>query len=289
MPIGRLGVCSWSLEPETPRSLVESLERLQPVGVRCVQLALTPLVESPRIGGELWSDVPKRLADAGITLLSGMLATVGEDYTSLSTIAATGGVRPDATWPATLARAARVAECAARLRLSLVTLHAGFIPHAPSMPEREVLLERLRTIADIFDQHDIEVALETGQEEADTLSDALIDLRRDTVGINFDPANMILYGMGEPVAALSHLAPRVRQVHIKDAIRTTTPGTWGSEVVAGTGDVDWNRFFDLLDALPQTVDLVIEREAGTSRERDIAAAAALVQDQLDRLAARRTS
>jgi len=282
MPIGRLGVCSWSLEPETPRSLVESLKR---VGVDCVQLALTPLVERP----EVWGEVPKRLADAGITLLSGMLATVGEDYSSLATIASTGGVRPDATWPATLSRATRVAECAKRLGLPLVTFHAGFIPHragghAPSRSEREVLIRRLRTIADVFDLHAIEVALETGQEEADTLADALGELRRETVGINFDPANMILYGMGEPVAALRHLAPRVRQVHVKDAVRTETPGTWGREVVAGTGEVDWDRFFDLLHAMPHTVDVVIEREAGTTRELDIVAAAELVRNQLARLA-----
>ena len=238
-----------------------------------MQLALVPVVEEAAV----WGPAISMLRDEGIEVVSGMLATVGEDYSTLQSIAATGGVRPDATWPQTLSRAARVADAAGESGIPLVTFHAGFIPHAASDPSREVLVERLRTVVDLFAARRVEVAFETGQEEADTLLLALDDLRRPRAGVNFDPANMVLYGMGDPIAALRKLAPRVRQVHIKDARPSAARGEWGTEVVAGTGSVDWSAFFGAVDALDPPVDLVIEREAGESREADIRAAIELVR------------
>lgn len=280
-PSGRLAVCSWSLCPEavpgasgprstgTPEALIEAVRQ---VGLDAVQLALVPVVEEP----EVWGDAVRRIRDAGIAIVSGMLATVGEDYSTLATIAATGGVRPDATWPATLTRAARVAELAGHQGIRLVTFHAGFIPHDARDPEREVLLERLRTVIDLFAARGVRVAFETGQEEADTLLSALEDLRRPDAGVNFDPANMILYGMGDPVAALRKLKPWVRQVHIKDALPSPTRGQWGREVVVGAGAVDWRGFFDVLRSIARPLDMVIEREAGATRIEDVRRAAEVV-------------
>lgn len=88
--VDRLAVCSWSLQAESPASLVE---RVLATGVRKVQLALDPLRERP----EIWANTPAKLADAGIGVVSGMFGTLGEDYTTLETIRETGGVVPDAT------------------------------------------------------------------------------------------------------------------------------------------------------------------------------------------------
>lgn len=65
------------------------------------------------------------------------------------------------------------------------------------------------------------------------------------------------------------LAPFLRSCHLKDAIATKVPGTWGDEVVVGTGQVDWRAFFRTLDEVRFTGDLAIEREAGTTRVADI--------------------
>jgi sugar phosphate isomerase/epimerase len=265
----RLGVCSWSLRPENSRDLVEKTVR---TGIRRVQLALTPLVERPAE----FADSAERLRGAGVAILSGMLETVGEDYSTIARIAETGGVRPDATWPATRSRAAAVARLAGELGLPLVTFHAGFLPHDRRDPERSVMLARLREVIDLFAERGVAVAFETGQEPADTLADCLEELARPSVGVNFDPANMILYGAGDPVAAIRRLAPWVRQVHVKDALPAATPGTWGSEVPAGEGAVDWTGFLTAVRALPRPVDLVIEREAGESREEDVRTAATLL-------------
>jgi sugar phosphate isomerase/epimerase len=88
--------------------------------------------------------------------------------------------------------------------------------------------------------------------------------------------------MDEPVAALARLAPWVRQIHVKDARRTRTKGTWGEEVPVGDGEVDWTRFFEVRRRENLAVDLVIEREAGEERVADIARAKALVERELAR-------
>ena len=83
---------------------------------------------------------------------------------------------------------------------------------------------------------------------------------------------MILYDKGNPIDALRDLGAWLKQVHIKDGKRTKVPGTWGEEVVAGTGDVPWRGFFATLRELNFAGYCCIEREAGNSRVEDIRAA-----------------
>ncbi len=265
-----LGVCSWSLQPATPAELAR---RVTATGLQHAQLALDPLrVGAWRVGRTL-----DRLRDAGVEVRSGMLGMRDEDYSTIASIRRTGGLRSDATWPANRAAAAQNAKLAARLGLRLVSFHAGFLPHERTDRERATLLERLGEVADVFADEGVTVALETGQETAEVLLDVLAELGRANVGVNFDPANMLLYGMGEPVAALAALAPHVRQIHVKDARRSGVPEQWGEEVPVGQGEVDWRAFFDVVRREGIDVDLMIEREAGTQRVDDIRAAAAIVR------------
>lgn len=270
----KLGVCSWSLLPSGPRDLAD---KVRVCGLTAVQLALDPL----RTAAWDADQTAEILRDAGIHIASGMMAPAGEDYSTLETIRATGGLRPDATWPANLDAARANAAIARRLGLSLVTLHAGAFPDDPSDRLYGVMLDRLRAVADTFAAHNLRVALETGQEPADRMVRILDRLARTNVGINFDPANMILYASGDPIPALRRLAPWVRQVHIKDALPTDIPGTWGREVPAGRGAVDWPAFFAEVARLPQPVDLMIEREAGADRTDDVRAARDLVTRHID--------
>lgn len=275
-PRTALGVCSWSLRPASAAELAKAVSAC---GVHGVQLHLDPIRE----GAWALESTRRELAEAGITILSGMMGMAGEDYTTLESIARTGGVRPDSTWHANFKAAERNATIAKELGLSLVTFHAGFLPHGGSheeQAERAKMIERLRQLAEVFGSRGVRVALETGQEKADTLLSVLRDVNAGLgdarrVGVNFDPANMILYGMGGPIAALRALRAQVVQVHIKDAIATTTHGTWGEEVPVGTGQVDWKAFFDVLRE-GTACDCVIEREAGEARVDDVRTARELV-------------
>jgi len=201
-----------------------------------------------------------------------MLGAVGEDYSSLEAIRRTGGLVPDATWPENWQNFQAGAALAKRMGLTLVTFHAGFLPHQSAGTADDRLTGRVRQVAEVFADHGLALALETGQETAETLREFLAQLDRPNVGVNFDPANMILYDQGDPVAALKVLGPWLRQCHIKDARRTRQPGTWGEEVPVGTGEVDWAGFFQTLEALRFNGDLMIEREAGNQRETDIESA-----------------
>ena len=259
----RLAVCSWSLQPA---SAGELFEKLAATGVSRLQVALDPLRENP---GAAWTDFEARRAKQGVTLVSGMFGTIGEDYTTLETIRRTGGVVPDATWQGNWKNVQATAALAERLGLKLVTFHAGFLPHEPADPAFAKLQGRLRQIADAFGARGIAIGLETGQEVADTLVGFLQKLERKNVGVNFDPANIVLYGKGDPVAALKQLVPWVRQCHVKDAVRTKTPGTWGEEVPVGKGEVDWKTLLGVLDAAGFDGPLCIEREAGNTRVADI--------------------
>ena len=258
----RLAVCSWSLQPSTPLDLIEKLRVSK---IPRVQLALDPLRESPT----LWKDIESLFRNDGIAIVSGMFGCVGEDYSTLETIRATGGIAPDITWSQNLANIHACAVIAERLDLPLVTFHAGFMPHEPTNPHFSKLLERIQKVAEIFAAKNINVALETGQEMAASLASVLEKLDRPNLGVNFDPANMILYDQGDPIEAVQTLGPWIRQIHIKDAKRTTTPGIWGQEVAVGTGDVDWPGFFSALREIQFAGNFVIEREAGTQRLIDV--------------------
>lgn len=266
----RLGVCSWSLRAERTADLAD---RVRATGVEHVQLALDPI----RGGAWTVAEVRDALGAVGATVRSGMMGTAGEDYTSLESIRRTGGLVPDEHWGANLEAARANAAIARELGLDLVSLHAGFLPHEADDPRRGALLDRLRQVADAFGSEGVELALETGQESAATLTAVLEEVDHPRIGVNFDPANMLLYGMGDPIDALRALMPWVRQVHIKDATPSAVPGEWGAEVPVGTGDVDWPAFFTVLAEASYTGDLMVEREAGEDRVGDIATAVRLVR------------
>jgi L-ribulose-5-phosphate 3-epimerase len=267
--INRLAVCSWSLLPTDPNDLVE---KLSSTGVHRVQLALDPLRESPAI----WGSAASLLEQAEITVVSGMFGCVGEDYSTLESIRKTGGICPDTTWDQNLANIHATVPIAVALGLKLVTFHAGFVPHDPADPDYAKMLERLAAVSKIFGDQGIVVGLETGQETAEELAKLLNALNDPNVCINFDPANMLLYGKGDPILALRLLSPWIGQVHIKDAVTSRVPESWGEEVPVGTGEVNWHDFFSVLAQANYKGDLVIEREAGNQRLTDIRLARELV-------------
>jgi sugar phosphate isomerase/epimerase len=96
--------------------------------------------------------------------------------------------------------------------------------------------------------------------------------------VNFDPANMILYGAGDPIEAIRTLGRHVRHVHVKDATASDRPGeAWGEEVAFGTGQVGPQRFLAALHRIDYRGPLAIEREAGNQRMADVRAAIEALQ------------
>ena len=120
--------------------------------------------------------------------------------------------------------------------------------------------------------------LETGQESADHLLEFIHDVERDNLFINFDPANMILYGSGEPIEALRKVGKYVRSVHCKDGKWAAKRGQeWGTEVPLGAGDVGMENYLRTLKEIGYTGPLTIEREIAHDRERQKADIGTAVQ------------
>jgi sugar phosphate isomerase/epimerase len=234
-----------------------------------VQLALGPLLmlDDKRKHLELG-----HLRNAGLKLTAGMIAFPGEDYSSIDAIRRTGGYVPDDQWDLRKLMSAQAATLGAELGLKAVTTHVGFIPRKGEAGY-DKMLGRVREGAKDFGGHGIELGMETGQESAGELLEFLDDLDTPNVFVNFDPANMILYGAGDPIDAIRTLGGHVRHVHVKDATASDRPGeAWGEEVAFGTGQVGPQRFLAALHRIDYRGPLGIEREAGNQRMADVKAA-----------------
>jgi sugar phosphate isomerase/epimerase len=276
----QIGVCSWSLQATGPDDLAAKVNAL---GLKKVQLGLTPHRDDPGA----WEGVQQILGESGISIVSGMFSTLGEDYTTPETIRKTGGIVPDEHWAGNQELAAAAAALARQLGLKLVSTHAGFLPHERSDPAFDKLSGRVATLAQMVAEIDGSLLLESGQESADTLLlflDEMAQRGAGNVAVNFDPANLILYDMDEPIEALRKLVPYVQQVHVKDAKRTAVKGRWGEEVVVGTGQVNWAAFVRILAEADYQGDYIFEREAGDDRVGDIAKGIAALKAAMEEVA-----
>ena len=210
----------------------------------------------------------KQLAELGITITCMFGGFEGESYADIPTVERTVGLVPHATRAERVAELATIADFARELSVDCVGVHLGFIPHDPADPDYRQVVELTRNVCDHCGRNHQALHLETGQEPADVLVRFLDDVERDNLFVNFDPANMILYGAGEPLVALEQLGSRVRSVHCKDATWSDQPGeTWGREVPLGEGDVDFPEFLRLLARMGYDGPLTIEREIPQEPER----------------------
>lgn len=261
-----IGVCSWSLHP---KNIAELIARVRELGLSHIQLALQPLLEADEAAR---NEDLARLRDSGLVLTAGMISFPGEDYSTIAMIAQTGGYVPTDLWPKRKELTLRAAELGKMLGLSMISTHIGFVPQS-SEKNYAVMTERVSEVAQAMKTHNIDLLMETGQEEASELLQFLNDLRAPNVHVNFDPANMILYGAGDPIEAIGILGRHIRHVHVKDATLSAQPRLkWGEEVPFGTGQVPPREFLEALAQVRYTGPLVIEREAGDNRVRDVRAA-----------------
>ncbi len=194
----------------------------------------------------------------------------GESYADIPTVGRTIGLVPGETRQSRLAEMIEISDFANELGCDTVALHIGVVPHDPANADRISLIEATRKLCDYCESNDQFLHLETGQETAEALIDFIEACDRDNLRINFDPANMILYGMGEPLVALRTLAPWVRSVHCKDATWSDQPGvTWGREVPLGDGAVDIKAYLQTLAEIGYDGPLTIEREIAQDPVRQL--------------------
>lgn len=203
----------------------------------------------------------QRLADYGIKLTAVFCGFEGESYADIPTVVRTVGLVPRETRKSRTAETMEIADFAKLLGCNVVALHLGFVPHDAQDPLYQEVLQVTRLVCDHCKKNGQALHLETGQETADSLLQFIVDVGRDNLFINFDPANMILYGSGEPIAALKKVGKYVRSVHMKDGTWAKNPGKeWGAEVPLGKGDVGMENYLRTLKDFGYAGPLTIERE-----------------------------
>jgi sugar phosphate isomerase/epimerase len=230
----------------------------------------------------------KRLADLGITLTAVFGGFDGESYADIPTVVRTVGLVPAQTRAARTREMKEISDFARLLGCRVVALHLGFIPHDTSDPLYAEVLEVTRDLCDHVKNNGQDLHLETGQESAEGLLQFIRDVQRDNLFVNFDPANMILYGTGEPIEALQQIGRLVHSVHCKDATWAARPGQeWGCEMPLGEGQVGMENYLRTLDQIGYDGPLTIEREIAREPERqkaEIGQALRLLSDLKQKIA-----
>ena len=257
-----VSVCSWSLQ----KDIADVAKAMQELDLGQVSLALLPALQPD---GQAYKEFAQK---QDWTISSTMINFPAEDYSTLDRIKVTGGLTPDEHWDENKALALGAIDLTAELGAEYLLMHFGFIDHSDAAYVQK-FYDRTKLLADAAAEKGVKFLMETGQETVEELRHFLEEMNHPALMVNFDPANMILYDKGVPTEAIEVLAPWIRHIHIKDATRTKTPGTWGAEVPWGTGEVDAEAFLNRLGEIGFEGSLAIEREAGDDRFGDIKMAA----------------
>ncbi|HML47651.1 MAG TPA: TIM barrel protein, partial [Clostridia bacterium] len=141
-----------------------------------------------------------------------------------------------------------------------VATHAGFLPENPQDPEYPGMIEALREVAQDYASRGQYLLFETGQETPTALVRAIGDIGTGNLGVNLDPANLLMYGKANPVDALDLLGPYVMDVHAKDGEYPTDGHSLGVEKALGEGRVNFPALVARLKAFGYDGALTIERE-----------------------------
>jgi sugar phosphate isomerase/epimerase len=215
-------------------------------------------------------------ATAAMTLGAGKM--VWDFYQGPLTI----GLVPPQTRAARIDALKRASDLARQCDIKAVHTHCGFIPENPNEPLYAETVKAIQEAAGHCRANGQTFLMETGQETPVTLLRAIQDTGLDNIGVNLDTANLILYGKGDPVAALDVIGKYVRGLHAKDGLYPTDPRNLGQEVAIGKGKVDFAEVLRKLHKLHYTGPITIEREiAGARQEEDIRASIAYLQRLID--------
>jgi sugar phosphate isomerase/epimerase len=244
----------------------DHLTEIKALGVRCGQLGIPGSLE---LTAQVAADWKIALEQEQFTVVTVIAAYNGESYADIPTVQRTVGFIPQASRAERERRTFEICDFAAALGAPGIGCHIGFVPEDRDDSDYTAVRDVVRRICDYAAQRKQTFALETGQEPARVLLDFIADVERPNLGINFDPANMILYGTGDPIEALDILARRILSVHCKDGDwpPADPPEALGTERPLGHGSVNIPRFVAKLKQIGFRGPLNIEREAEEQAQR----------------------
>ncbi|HVP49286.1 MAG TPA: sugar phosphate isomerase/epimerase family protein [Bryobacteraceae bacterium] len=255
----------------------ETLRELKALGARCGQIGIPGDFALDRAAAK-WKTA---LQAENFPVVTAFCAYNGESYADIPTVQRTVGFIPRQTREEREQRTFAVSDFAREAGIPSIATHIGFVPEDDSDPDYVAVRGMVRRVCDHAAKNGQTFALETGQESASALLRFFMDVNRENLRINFDPANMILYGTGDPIEALGTLAAHVVSVHCKDGDWPPkgVPGALGEEKPLGQGSVGMERFITKLTSIGFKGPLNIEREVPdpAQRRRDIAMGVKLLE------------
>jgi sugar phosphate isomerase/epimerase len=257
-----IGVMFWA-----GRDPLQTIREQKALGVRIGQLGIPG--DMPLEGAaEAWKPA---LEQENFTIVTVFCAYIGENYADIPTVEDTVGFIPPATRELRAQRTKDVSDFAAAIGVKSIACHVGFVPENRTDPAYLDVLHLVRRVCDHAARHGQTFALETGQEPADTLLTFLRDVDRKNIGINFDPANLIMYGTGDPIQALDVLAPHLISVHCKDGDWPPkgVAGALGTEKPLGEGAVGMPQFIAKLKQVGYSGTLNVEREIEDQEQKKV--------------------
>jgi L-ribulose-5-phosphate 3-epimerase len=188
------------------------------------------------------------------------------------------GLVPRETRAARIAHIKKASDFARQCGIPAVQTHCGFIPENPNDGVYREAVTAMREVAAHCKDNGQNFRYETGQETPITLVRAILDVGMDNQGVNFDLANLILYGKANPVDAIELIGPYVQGIHAKDGLWPTNPRELGEEVPIGKGKVDFPVIIARLKELNYRGAVTIEREiSGAQQVEDVRAAKAYLE------------
>ncbi len=146
-------------------------------------------------------------------------------------------------------------------------LHAGHVPTDPFCDGYARMLSAVGLVANKLRAANMNLLFETGPEAPIALLRLITEVGTGNLYVNLDTANIIMYGCGNPVDAITTIGKYVRNTHFKDGLPPTEPYRLGKEVTIGEGNVDFVKVVKLLKAHGYDRYITIERElAGDSTD-----------------------
>jgi len=272
-PVGVFLRCTGQDDP------LKGLQAVKSLGLDTIQVSRLPDRYYTPEGAREFSEL---LRTTGMRADSVVVVFAGESYKDREAVVKTVGFRPLHLIGERLGYARKCVDFAAAIGARIVTFHMGFLPADPSDPAYRAMLEAVTAIAQYAGARSVTVSLETGQETGAQLASFLDKITVARVGVNFDPANLVIYGVDAPASALEHFASRVTSVHVKDALLPETPGAMGREVRPGEGRAQLKECFQLLRKAGFTGALVVEnyvaRGSGTDPMDEVRQAVKFIRD-----------
>lgn len=262
-----IGLCTWSIDRENVIAAIEAAKRQ--LGVAVVHVGF--FTEATLATADA-AKIRAAAATAGVEISATFVGFEHVDRTSIASAERTGGMMPDELHETRAAMIERAASLSAAMGVPMLTTHLGAVPADRSSSAYATFLDRVKRAADVVGKHNVKLLAETGQEPPERLAEFIQAVDRPNVGVNFDPGNSMIYGNGDPVAAVTTLADKIMHVHLKDAARSAKPGQdWGREVPLGTGDANPARVVSKLRAKGYAGPLLIERRIAEGDTQDIIA------------------